>query len=491
MPIAPEQLGLLYPGPFDAYLYGRASRDPKKRGRSVESQLREGRQLCTDNDWPMVGEFTDVDRSASRYARRGREQFEEMLEGIEKGVPRILVAFEASRYYRDLEAYLRLRNACMAAGVLLCYNGTVYDLSKRVDRKATAQDALQAEDEAEGIRERNLRTVRQNAREGRPHGRLLYGYARRYDPDTGELVEQYPHPERAEIVREVFRRIAAGESSYAIVRDLNSRGVTRPNRRWAEDHLFGMLRNPAYIGRRVHQGVDVGAAAWPGIVDEETYYAVQAIVRDPARRSTRERAIRHLLSGIVHCGVCKALLRVQKNRGYNSYICSRGFCVSMREDKLDAYVEEAVIEWLASKAAVDAFRPASASGDLAAARARLAALTRQLTEAQELASSLGADGLPRLSALSLAALEQQLAPQIERARREAEAVGVPPVLRDLVGAADVDERWQDYTLPQKRMVIQKVVHPSVNRARGIGVRAIEPGRIGLLFAGQPGFTTGG
>src|SRR5690606_35092785 len=132
---------------------------------------------------------------------------------------------------------------CMAAGVLLCYNGQVYDLSKREDRKATAQDAIAAEDEAEGIRDRNLRTTRATAKKGTPHGRILYGYARRYDPDTGDLIEQYEHPDRGPIVREIFERIAAGETEYSIVQDLRGRGERLPGVEWQLYHLPTMLRN--------------------------------------------------------------------------------------------------------------------------------------------------------------------------------------------------------------------------------------------------------
>ncbi|MDX2863413.1 hypothetical protein, partial [Streptomyces scabiei] len=81
--------------------------------------------------------------------------------------------------------------------MLLCYNGQVYDLSKSADRKATAQDAVNAEGEADDIRERNLRTTRLNAKRGGAHGPVPDGYKRRYDPDSGDLVDQIPHPDRA------------------------------------------------------------------------------------------------------------------------------------------------------------------------------------------------------------------------------------------------------------------------------------------------------
>ncbi|MGC4946230.1 recombinase family protein [Streptomyces sp. DT224] len=490
MPIAPEHLALLYTGPFDAYLYGRNSRDPKMKGSSVDDQMHEGREICNDNGWPIKREFTDVGRSASRYAKRERKEFEEMIAGIEAGDCRILVAWEASRYYRDLEVYVRLRNVCMQAGVLLCYNGTVYDLSKRADRKATAQDALQAEDEAEGIRDRNLRTARLNAKAGMPHGRILWGYARRYDPDTGDLVEQYPHPERAAVVTSIFERIAAGETEYSILQTLRAKGDRLPGLRWENHHLRSMLRNPSYKGSRVFQGAELGEAKWPGLVDAETYEAVQAIIKRPERRTMGSSEIVHLLSGLSRCGECPTAppLRVLKCRGYKAYQCSEKFDTVMREEKLDAYVEEAVIEWLQSKAPAAAFASEDGQRKVEAARLRHAQMQAQLDEARAKAAKFGPDGKPKLSIESLAALETSLLPLIEEARAQAGVlVGVPPVLRGIIGRSDVDAIWHNMSLEQRRSVLRTVVDIRLMKARAQGVRTIEPGRIRLTFVGEPGF----
>lgn len=499
MPVAPEYLHLVYPGTFRAFLYGRASRDPKKKGRSVGDQLHEGRELCVRHDWPVVREFEDVDRSASRHARRGRDDFDAMIQGITAGECRIVVAWEASRYYRDLEAYLRLRNACASAGVLLCYNGQVYDLSKREDRKATAMDALNAEDEAEGIRERVVRTVRRRAEQGQPHGPVLWGYRRRYDPDSGDLIGQVPHEEHAQLVAEVFERTASGDSGYAIYHDFNQRGVPSPGGgRWAPYHISDMLRNPGYIGRRVHQGRDFAEASWDSIVDLETWQAVQQVLKDPTRTPTKLRAVNHLLSGIALCGPCDdrgdwTPLRVQKNRGFKAYMChphraagSKAFCVSLREDRMDAYVEEAVIAWLGSDEARGAFSVGE-SGRTASARLRLAHLTRQLDEARAAASRIGPDGEPGLSVTSLAALEASLVPQIREAEAESDASAMPPMVRDLMSKVDVEAAWDGLALGQRRMVLRNVVTVRLHRARVKGIRSIEPGRITLDFVGQPGF----
>lgn len=494
MPIAPEHLALLYTGPFDAYLYGRNSRDMKKKGKesSVGDQLTEGREICFENGWPIKREFSDIGRSASRYAKREREMFEEMIAGIEAGDCRILVAWEASRYYRDLDVYVRLRNVCMAAGVLLCYNGTVYDLSKRADRKATAQDALQAEDEAEGIRDRNLRTVRLNAKAGGPHGRVLWGYARRYDPDTGDLIEQYPHPDRAPIVAKIFERVAAGETEYTILQTLRAGGERLPGIRWEQHHLSEMLRNVAYKGRRIHQGIDVGKALWTPLVEDEVFDVVQQIIRAPERRTARSSAVVHLLSGLARCGRCEdaPYLRVLNNRGIKSYQCCERFDVVMSEVKLDAYVEEAVIEWLGSKAAAAAFSSAGDQTRTASARLRQNRMQAQLDEARAQASKFGPDGAPKLSIQSLATLEATLTPLIAEARQEAEAVTVPPLLRGIIGQPDIGAIWEDLSMEQRRAALRAVVNVRLMKARTSGIRRIEPGRIVLTFVGEPGFTSG-
>jgi DNA invertase Pin-like site-specific DNA recombinase len=492
MPIAPEYLHMVFPDTtFDALLYGRASRDPKKKGRSVGDQIAAGREMCEAYGWPIAEVFDqDVDRSASRHAKRKRRDFEALIEAIEAGRGRIVVAFEASRYYRDVEAYILLRNACMNNGVLLCYNGQVYDLSKREDRKATAMDAIAAEDEAEGIRDRNLRTTRATAKKGTPHGRILYGYARRYDPDTGELIEQYEHPERGPIVREIFERIAAGETEYSIVRDLRERGERLPGIRWELYHLPTMLRNPGYAGQRVFQGEVIGKATWPAIVPQQLFDQVQQIVGAESRRTTRDWSVKHLLSGIARCGECsdRPHLRTVKTRGgARAYQCSQGYHTMMRTELLEGYVEQALLDWLRVRGA-DAFRTDEQQARAAKARVRLKALEGQLADARERAATFDEEtGEPRLSVASLATLEAALLPQIRKAREASEVVQAPPLLQGLLGTEDVDERWEELSIEQQRTVVRACVNVRLNRARARGVRSIEPGRITLVFAGEEGF----
>ena len=527
MAFDPSYLHLVFPDTrFEAWLYGRASRDPNKRGDSVEDQLGAGRTLCRDYHWSIVEEFKDTGLSASRHATRARDDFEDLLDTIEHtppkpGVIRIVVAYEASRYYRDLEAYVRLRAACLGAGVLLCYKGTVYDLSRSDDRKATAQHAIDAEAEADDIRDRNLRTAARTAAAGDPHGRLLFGYVRDYETVNGQLrcVAQREHPTTGQYVYRAMVHIDRGRSMASLLRWLNSEPDARRTDGflWTTRNARLMLLNRAYLGERKNGG-QWTPATWPAIKGLDSpegralFNRVTAILTDTDRRTQRGSEPVHLLSGIGLCGPCgdHAVLRgftktgKGRRRRWPGLHCSERQDVSTREDWLNAYVEEAVIDWFADKAtALAALVPSSGDVEetMSAAQRRINAYEEQLREARSLAEEFDeTSGQFRLSAASLASMEQRLLPKLEAERKTLrEVTGVDPVLLSLIHAPDPDVVWNGavgedgqvtepgLSLDQKRAVIRKIVTVRLWPASRPGVRVIEDGRVTLEFAGEPGF----
>ena len=474
--------------PLRVALYARTSHDPKKRATSTEDQLCEGRAECADRGWTVVDEFIDDDLSASAKARKTRDDFEALVALVESGGCDVIWAWETSRLLRTLETYLQLRALCQKHGVLWCIGDTLYDLSKRSDRRATALDAVAAEDEAFGIQLRVARTVRLNAKRGRPHGRILFGYRRTYDPDTGDLIGQVPHPEQAPVVREVFAQLAAGKSAYSIAKALDKRGLRpSPEARWDGARMIEIARNPAYIGKLVHQGEIIGDAVWDGLVDAATWHAVQKLLADPGRATMPDTIVRHLLSGIARCGVCDCHcpMRVYKPRGRLTYTCDKCFCTAIAERSLDAYVEEALIGWLSSETAVEILRSAPDDAAFTAALAEVAALEAQLADARQAAAH--PDPARRLSVASLIALEAGLNPQITEGKRRIERLAprlLVPEVDGLLGQADVDARWADLVMEQRRVVLRAVA--DVRLYKGVrGSRKIQPGRVKIVFGPQP------
>ncbi len=517
MPIAPEYLHLVHPGVvFHALLYGRNSRDPKKKGRSVEAQLLDGRGLCDRFEWEIVEEFKDPGLSASRHARRDRDDFEALLDAIDNGptipgVIRICVAYEASRYYRDLEAYVRLRNACFNAGVLLCYNGTIYDLSKREDRRATAQDAIAAEDEAEGIWDRNVRTARQTAEKGGVWGKIPFGYTRKYDPDTGELVGQFEHPTHGPIVLKSLKHIDGGNSLNSLVKWLrNSPDAKRlDGGKWTDQMVRYMLLNRVYLGERAHHGKPV-KATWAPINGLDTaegramFRRVTKKLTEPGRAEHRDSRAAHLLTMLPLCGECgdNYALKADKigtsaQKGRRVYRCQNKAHVSISEAFLDAFIEEAVLAWLRRKEqARAALIPdqAKAAEEVQQAQGLLDIYEEELVEARRLNRTRNEQGRPLLSLTVLSQKELELLPLIEELQeRLQKATGVPLLVQQLLNTADPEDVWngtterQGLSLEQKREALRLIVTVRVHKASRVGGTKFDPSRVRLSFVGSPGF----
>ena len=521
MPYAPEYLHLVIPdAQFIAWLYGRNSDDASGQGDSVEDQLNTGRAMCRDYNWRVDREFKDIGISASRHGTKTRGDFEDLLTAIQHetppaGVRRIVVAFEASRYYRNLDEYVRLRRACLDHNVLLCYNGQVYDLSRRDDRKTTAQHAIDAEDEAEGIRDRNLRTSRLQAEAGEPHGKLPYGYSREYDFVRGRrrCVGQHEN-DQGRYVLEAFQRADSGNSIRSIVRWLRTeKQAQRPDGAdWTEDQVRRMLQNRVYLGERAHRGTH-REATWDAIKGLGTpaghamFNRVVARMTDPDRRVQRGTEAAHLLSFNALCGECGdhafLICRPSTRHRTPTLYCREKQNTSLPEATMDAFVEEAVIAWFASKAkARQALVPDDDGVEerMATAQRLVNGYEAQLGKAREMAETFDEEtGEPALSVESLASLERRLLPKLEAERRKLQTVrGVSPLLMSML-SEDPEVVWNGceegpgrparpgLTLEQKREVIRKVVTVRLYKARKPGVRKLEPGRIGLSFVGEPGF----
>jgi site-specific DNA recombinase len=245
-----------------ADLYLRKSN--KDGGRSVERQLDEMTGAVGDEGLTVGRVFVDPDLSASRFARRGRPDYAALLEHIRSGNCHVLGLLEASRGSRTLTEWSQFLDLCRAEKVKIwiATHERIYDLSRRRDWKALADEGVLAANESEQLSERVLSGKRKAARAGTPAGRLQYGFTRIYNA-KGEFVEQVADPVEGPIVAEMVRRIAAGDTLFQIARDLNERGVTMSGGSpWRGALVRQLVLRPAYAGRRVHHGEDVGPARW-------------------------------------------------------------------------------------------------------------------------------------------------------------------------------------------------------------------------------------
>ncbi|MEV0616074.1 recombinase family protein [Nonomuraea sp. NPDC050404] len=470
--------------------YRRRKKDPEHLGSSVTAQLEWARGQAAEHGWPVGDQYVDDSQSASRYRTDDREDFERLVADIERGRVRrgdVVICRESSRLQRDLAVYVRLRDTCWAGGVLWCWGGRVYDLSRREDRLMTGLDALLGEDQVAQNREGVLITMQTTAMKGRPHSNGTYGYKRLYHPETGELQTVAAVEEEAAIVREIVRRVAAGQTLTEIARDLTGRGIpSQSGGRWHRSGVRRVATNRAYIGERKHEPkggdtVSYYPAIWEPIIasdaDRTAWNRAQVILTDPKRKSYKDGAVKHLNSGIAICDVCECTVKTLKNGGYHLYACAapgddgtKGFHVGRATWKVDEVVEKVLFYRLSQPDA----RQWAGSEDVALAEleqlhGELAEKNRHLNEHYEQAAQ------QKLSARGLAAVEARMLPDIQALERRIENMRVPPSVARLIRETpeEVEEAWRELSIPEQRDIVRGLLEVRILRV-GKGQRAVAP-----------------
>jgi DNA invertase Pin-like site-specific DNA recombinase len=236
-----EELGQ---GPLRAVTY---SRNSDARQQSINGQQSSSRKFVETRGWVLVAELSDG-LSASRYAKRRRDGWPELLELV----PSIdVVVFpEASRGDRTLGSWVSFLDLCRDHGVLISAtaHSTTYDPRKPRDYRSLAEDGVDAAYESDKTSLRLQRGMAEAAALGRPTSPVTFGYVRKYNPRTGDFVQQCPDPVRSAVVREIVTRIGEGEAISVVADDLTRREVDNPD---------GAGTHVAEIVRRTRRGEPV------------------------------------------------------------------------------------------------------------------------------------------------------------------------------------------------------------------------------------------
>jgi hypothetical protein len=107
-----------------------------------------------------------------------------------------------------------------------------------------------------------------------------------------------------------------------------------------------MLTNPSYLGHRTSAGRVVVENCWPPLVDEILYNRVAGMLADPARRKAQDNRVKHLLSGLVVCEVCRKRLTFRQPHQTNGtlYWCQQGGHTATSADRLEAGVRRLITQ---------------------------------------------------------------------------------------------------------------------------------------------------
>ena len=199
----------------------------------------------------------------------------------------------------------------------------------------------------------------------------------------------------AEVVREIFRKVAEGVPFVEIANDLNGRGIhTKRGGLWGRTSFHRILVNETYTGVYSFGDVRIEGGV-PAIIDKSLFLAVAERLRTKKNPQGRHRVNgEYLLTGKLFCGLCKSPMVGVSGTGRNGDLHFYYSCQKRRSEHtcpkenvsrdwlervvvqatLDYVLKPEVIEWMAD--AVMAYQEREANS------AVLQGLRDQLSENQ-------------------------------------------------------------------------------------------------------------
>lgn len=443
-----------------------------KGGTSIARQGSDHAVVAAEQGWPLGEPYIDDGISASRFARKRRDDFEKLVADLSSGPTGrtsrfgadILMLWESARGSRKVGEWVSFIELCEAKGVRIWVttHERLYDPANGRDRKALIDDANDSEYESYKTHTRVLGTVAYEARMGRPHGKAPDGLMPAYDSKTRALLTWVEDPARSGPVKELFELLEAGHSLAAIERRFAEAGYrNRSGGPYSREHLRIMALRPAYAGLREHNGT-IHKGVWDGIVPVARYWNVHAILTSASRKTSRGGRAKHELTAGLWCDRCDGRMNVSLALGGRNrktvYRCVRG-CMHIQKQPVDDYIigtrEEpgAMLEYLARR---DLFELLAApdvdEAEVVDLQARLAQERTELQEMEEATPS------------TLAAIEvlgrSLVAKRAEVARleeREREFTLPPVVTRWIRPGQDVWEDWENAPIGARRELVQVVL----------------------------------
>ena len=438
----------------------------------------------------VVATYSDI---ASAYSEKAkRPEFEAALLDLKAGRIDGIAVWKIDRLVRRVSQYQRVIDVLRTSGGRLFsmvegidtadperkfVNGLILDLLVRLAE-------MESESTSERIMLMQQDLLRQGKRNGggtRPFGHTLDWYA---------IV-----PNEAEAIRDAAKRVLAGEGVYSIVQDWNANGP-RPVKaaQWTTQVLKGVLLSPRLVAKR--EGYDdddlIDLEGVPPILDEETWQRVCAVLGEVRSLAPK---VRHLLSGLAHCGRCERPLRGGRGsslRGSKGlYVCPPksagiGACgsLSVMADPVNERVEAKVIEWLSERGNVEALLARYAHGPEAEAKTlRIAALSDAMVDLGTALKERNIQYAVYAKLYNEAKEERALLQRQVAVPREADA------LKEALAFEDVAEEWNARPLEWRRAIVKLctsriVIEPvgkTTGAQKGRSGFALDPERVKVDF----------
>lgn len=285
-----------------AVAYCRYSSENQRDGYSIEAQVSAIKDYCHKGKIELLKFYIDEAQSAKTD---NRDAFQQMMDDAKKSdwnyvIVHKLDRFARNRYDSALYKKLLMDLDIKVISVLEHLDDSPESviLEGLLESMAEYYSKNLAREVKKGLDERAKKFVAVN-------GAVPYGY--KLINDKYEIV-----PEEALIIKELYERIAKGETPAEVMRSIASRGVkTRKGNSFDIQKPLRLLANPIYKGSFVHRDEIVDDVI-PAIVSKDLWDQVQRVHEKNIdfysagykEAKARKKEGYYLLTGYTHCGIC-------------------------------------------------------------------------------------------------------------------------------------------------------------------------------------------
>jgi site-specific DNA recombinase len=302
--------------PKRVVIYCRVSTEDQAERQTVQSQLDFLRQYCQLYHLTLVYEYVD-DGWSGAIALGDRPEGRRLLEAARAHEFTEVLVYRLDRLGRSLKSLLDAHADLEAAGVTIRSATEPFDTSSSIGRFLFQLLGSIAELERATITERTRLGRGRAVRSGKwTTGPIPWGYdvdADRYLIPSERMVPGLAITE-AELVRELFRRMAEGSTLRTEALRLAALGVpvvyrtlgggVRPAaKEWLVGRLYRVIANPLYKGEfvmRTNNGHEV-PGPMPALVSAELWEAASRAMAKNKKLSKKNAKERYLLRTLVKC----------------------------------------------------------------------------------------------------------------------------------------------------------------------------------------------
>lgn len=291
------------------------------------------RELANYTELVLGIEDHELFRDAGYSAKNtDRPDYQRMIDRIRTGEFTHLIVWKIDRISRNLLDFAEMYAELKDLGVTFVSKNEQFDTSSAIGEAMLKIILVFAELERQMTSERVTAVMISRAESGSWNGgKIPLGYV--LDKEQNAFVI---HPEQAEIVRLIYNSYGRLQSSTAVAKMLNKKGIrTKAGNPWNPSTVCIVLNNPVYKGTMVYNKrhiADTGKLKsedeWVvvddhhvPIVSKEQFDHCQTLLHQNmigSDRSTYFRKNIHILAGLLYCDYCGSVMGAQKGRALKS-----------------------------------------------------------------------------------------------------------------------------------------------------------------------------